>query len=241
MTSNGKQVERFLEAYRHLEATAAKLLPRDTRNGVIARLIRQPKFAAYREELDCCREVRNLLTHEVRVEGEPAVIPSDGMIRFLERMTELINDPPRVRHRMTPFEKLLVVAYDSPVLPVMEQMRARDLSRVPLLSDGKVRGMFSSESVFRATLDGVTITEDSTMEELRAYLPLDAASNTVYRFVAPEMTLEEAEEMFYQAYGKKSKIRALLVTEGASEEKPLLGIVSPYDLLGDQARPRTCP
>lgn len=231
--AQNRQVDRFLENYRRLEAAAANILPRDNKGSVIARLLRMPKFAPYREELDCCREVRNLLTHEVRVDGEPAIIPGDGMIRFLEKMIDLIVNPPRVKHRMTPIEKLVAVTYDTPVLEMMERMRAHDLSRVPLLVDGVVRGMFSMETVFRATLDGIPIGAETKIANLDGLLALDAAPITTYRFVPPEMTLDAAEEMFYHAYGRKSKIRALLVTEGGNPDGKLLGVLSPYDVLGN--------
>ena len=229
------QIARFLEAYRRLEAVAPRVLTREQQRaggGVIARLLRHPKFAPYREELDCCREVRNLLTHEVQIEGHPAVVPSEAMIAFVDRMVELIENPKRVRDRMTPLARLVVVERNTQVKQVMEQMWTRGLSRVPLLKEGVVRGMFSMEAIFHATMDGVVITPQTLVGDIRDYLPLDGAPNTHYTFVSPETTLEVAEEIFQSGQNKKTKLRALLVTEGGNPSAPLIGILTPYDILG---------
>ncbi len=230
-----QQTERFLEAYRRLEAVAPKVLTKEQQRGnggVVARLIRHPKFASYREELDCCREVRNLLTHEVQVEGQPAVIPSGAMIAFLEKMIELIENPKRVKDCMTPLYRLLVVEDDTLVLETMEEMWQRGLSRVPLLVGGVVKGMLSLEAIFHVTMDGVEITPETRVREVRRYLTLDGAPHTHYTFVSPETTIDVAETIFREGQGRKNKLRALLVTEDGAASAKLLGIVSPYDVLG---------
>jgi CBS domain-containing protein len=230
-----QQTERFLEVYRRLEAVAPKVLSKEQQRGnggIVARLVRHPKFAAYREELDCCREVRNLLTHEVQVDGQPAVIPSGAMISFLEKIIELIENPKRVKDCMTPLSHLLVVENDTPVLEIMEEMWRRGLSRVPLLEGGVVRGMLSLEAIFHVTMDGVRVTADTRVGEVRNYLALDGAPHTHYTFVSPETTVDTAEVIFREGQGRKNKLRALLVTEDGVPSGTLLGIVSPYDVLG---------
>ncbi|MBQ4325047.1 MAG: hypothetical protein IJC29_04550 [Clostridia bacterium] len=227
-----RQVDEFLEAYRHLEAAAATLFPGDKKGGVIARLLRHPKFSQYREQLDCCRQVRNLLAHEVRVEGESPVLPGEGMVPFLEKMIALIEDPPRVRDRMTPRSRLTVTHKGAAVRPLMGQMRERDLSRVPVLEGEVVAGMFSLEAVFYACQEGLEITDATTVGDFAPYLPLDATPITSYRFVSLDTTIERAEKIFLGTYTRKSRLRALLVTQTGSPLEPLLGILSPYDVMG---------
>lgn len=226
------QTERFLETYRRLEAVAPRVLRDQRSGGVISRLLRHPKFAPYREELDCCREVRNLLTHEVRVGGEPAVVPSFAMIAFLESMVEMIENPVRIRDRMTPITEMIVVEEDTLVVQMMETMWKQGLSRVPLLEKGVVKGMLSLETIFHATMEGMIITPATRVGDLRAYLSLDGAPQTHYAFVSPGTTIEIAEEIFKRGQGKKNKLRALLVTENGEANEALIGILTPYDILG---------
>ena len=227
-----RRVNEFLEAYRHLEAAAAAFLPGDKKGGVIARLIRHPKFAPYREQLDCCRQVRNLLTHEVSVEGSSPIVPGEGLIPFLEKMIALIEDPPRVSDRMTPRARLTVASVNDRVRALMTVMRERDLSRVPVLKGEVVTGMFSLEAVFYACQEGLEIDGETTVGDFARYLPLDAAPITSYRFVSRATTIEKAEKIFLGAYTRKSRLRALLVTETGSPEEPILGILTPYDVMG---------
>lgn len=231
-----REVTEFLDNYRRLEAAAAAFLHVDARSGVIPRLIRHPKMEIYRDELDCCREVRNLLTHEVKVGGEVPLLPGPGMNAFLRRVIERLENPPRVRDRMTVRERLYVVTPEVRLTEALIEMEKRSLSRVPCLSGGRVTGMLSIEAVFRVFLDRVKVDDRTIVADVMPYLALDVAPSVAYRFVSPEMLLEEAERLFSRAYGRNCKIRALLVTEGASPSAPLLGIVSPYDVLDTEGR-----
>ncbi len=228
-------VQQFLDAYRRLEAVAPRVLPRDgrdVRGGVIARLCRMPLFAPYREELDCCREVRNLLTHEVMVGGAPAIVPGEGMTAFLERLIDMIENPTRVKDRMTPLARLYTVTPDMHICAVMAKMQYKGLSRVPLLGDtGAVSGMFSLETVFSAVAKEEKLDDTTTIGDLAAYLPLNASPMSSYRFVPPDMTLSEAEAIFHHSSDRRTKLRALLVTENGSPTAKLVGILSPYDVL----------
>lgn len=226
-----REVAAFLDNYRRLEAAAAAFLHTDARGGVIPRLIRHPKMAAFREELDCCREVRNLLTHEVKVGGEVPLLPGPGMNAFLRRVIDLLENPPRVRDRMTARDRLFVVSPDTPLSEALVEMEKRSLSRIPCLSEERVTGMLSVEAIFRVFLDRIPVEKTTPVSAVMPYLALDVAPSVAYRFVAPEMLLEDAERLFSTAYGRNCKIRALIVTEHASPSAPLLGILSPYDVL----------
>ncbi len=226
------KVQQFLDTYRRLEAVAPRVLPRDGRGGVIARLCRLPAFSAYREELDCCREVRNLLTHEVLVGGSPAIIPGDGMTEFLEKIIDLIENPSRVKERMTPLARLYTVTEDMKMCSVMAKMQYKGLSRVPMLDDtGAVLGMFALETVFSAVAQGVTLDDNTTIGDLRTFLPLTASPMSSYRFASPNMTLAEAEAIFHHSSDRRTKLRALLITEDGTPASRLIGILSPYDVL----------
>ncbi len=229
------EVQRFLEAYRRLEALAPRVLPRDgrdVRGGVIARLCRLPMFSPYREELDCCREVRNLLTHEVHVGGSPAIIPGDGMVAFLEQMIELIENPARVKSRMTPRARLYTISSDTKVKAAMAKMQYKGLSRVPLLDEShRVRGMFSLESVFSAVSQGIAIDDTTTLTDLKEFLSLTGNTMSAYRFASPDMTLAEAEALFFHMSDRRTKLRAIIVTVDGTAEGEVVGILSPYDVL----------
>ncbi len=232
--THNQKTDLFLDYWRQLETAAERYLKDDGRGGnVVLRLCRDKRFSSYREQLDYCREVRNLLSHQAKVDGQYPVTPSDAMLQLLKRVLDQIEDPPRVQDAMTPVEKLLTAAMDSPVLPVMQQMRRQGLSHVPLLQNGRVAGVFSVETVFQALLDGDgCLPADAVMADYADYLPLTGHMGHTFGYIRRSATLADAEALFDKAYGRDRKLKLLLVTSDGSPNKPLLGVLSPYDLMG---------
>ena len=116
---------------------------------------------------------------------------------------------------------------------IPELCKLSGLAELPaLLEKGVVKGMLSLETIFHATMEGKAVTKGTRVRDLAAYLPLDNAPQTHYTFISPETTIEIAEEIFKRGQGKKNKLRALLVTENGEAGERLLGILTPYDILG---------
>lgn len=235
-TMSNEKADLFLDTWRRLETLAERIVGPDEHGGSsVLRLCRDPRFAQYRERLDYCREVRNLLSHEAKVEDEYAVIPSDAMQRMLEEIVTKIEDPPRVTEVMTPVERMLTVKPGSPVLGAMRRMRAQGLSHVPVLDSARVIGIFSVETVFQAVLDGeCRVDENTTIAAFTRYLPSEGHMGQDYRFISKSATVATAESIFDRAYDRNRKLKLLLVTRDGTDSGALLGVLTPYDLLGPQ-------
>lgn len=230
--TDSQKVELFLDSWRRLETAAERLVK--TKNGAnpVVQLCRDARFARYREELDYCREVRNLLSHQAKLDGEYPVCPSDAVLTLLQQVLRQLENPPRLVDVMTPIDKLLRAAPDSRVLKTMRRMRELGISHVPVLQNKRVVGVFSTETIFQAVLDGRPTPEETTeLKALADYLPIESHAEHAYRFVAKTMTAEEAEKLFSDAQGRTCKLRLLLVTASGRADRPLVGVVSPYDLL----------
>lgn len=231
---SNEKAELFLDTWRRLETVAEHLVGADNRNGnVVLRLCRDPRFAAYRDRLDYCREVRNLLSHQAKLKGEYAVTPSDAMQQMLQEILNKLEDPPRVSSVMTPVAKMLVATPQTLVLQVMRRMRQQGFSHVPMLKNGRVVGVFSVDTIFQAVVDGACYAEGETpLSVFAPYLPLDRHMEQNFKFVSRDMPLADAELLFDRASRRGNKLKLLLVTATGSIDDPLLGVVTPYDLLG---------
>ena len=228
--SHNEKVERFLDTYRRIETHGEKLLGRGVRGSVLFELARRKQFQKYATELDCCREVRNLLSHEVMVKGEYPAVPSRAMQQLLELVLRQLTDPDTVARRMTPRDKLIQVLPEESLAKVLEDMRKNDLSFLPMLENGRVAGIFSAAAVFRAAMEGLTLTPETRVGDLAPWLPPHKQTGHRFPFVRHDLSLEDAEGYFDR--GKRSnKVRLLLVTQNGKPEEKLLGVVSPYDLL----------
>lgn len=229
---SNQRAEDFLDLYRRLETASERMMGTDSRSSSILKLSRHRDFQKYRDELDYARQVRNLLTHEAKLNGQYGVVPSENLLRFMERIVNRLENPPMVSHVMTPADRLVVVKGGQKVLPLMEEMERRGISHVPLLKNGRVKGVFSTETVFHWISDqNPPFTPDTVIEELADYLPLSAHHRHGYAFVSPSLLLNDARETVDKAYNRNCKIKLLLVTHNGKVDGNLLGVVSPYDLL----------
>jgi hypothetical protein len=227
---NNRETELFLDTYRRLENAAERVLGRDSRGSTVLRLSHLPEFERYRDQLDYCRQVRNLLTHEAKIGGEYGVYPGKNLQQVLERVLALLEHPPTVSDCMTPTNQLLRANMQDKVLSVMNQMQQKGFSYIPLLESGVLVGAFSVATVFHYVLDGKgVIDEQTTLGDMADYLPAQAHKGI--GFVSPNLPLREAFGLFHKKFPQNQRLKLLMVTKGGRSDRPLLGVVTPYDLL----------
>lgn len=231
-----EKTDEFLDLYRRLETGAERLLGNESRSSAVMRLSHQRGFSAYRDEMDFCREVRNLLSHEPKVDGAYAFYPSEELLAVLRGLVRMVEHPVTVADRMTPTDQLVITDHKALAIPVMEQMRKENVSHIPILSDGRVTGIFSVGTVFQAMLDGaIELNEKTTIGDFAAYLPLERHMGQGFAFVGKTVPLTEAGAIFDGAYSRKHKIKLLLVTATGRSSERLLGVLSPYDLIDENS------
>ena len=90
--------EEFLELYRRLEGAIRVKYGDEVGESPVWWMAHKARgYRGVREELDYCREVRNVLQHRQRLEGDFAVVPSKGMVAALRRIVEKVE---RLRAQM---------------------------------------------------------------------------------------------------------------------------------------------
>ena len=78
--------DEFLEKYRVLEDLLSERYAGETRrhSSVIIEFENSKEGEIFRDRLDLCREIRNLLTHNASLEGEPVVTPARATLDMLD-------------------------------------------------------------------------------------------------------------------------------------------------------------
>ncbi|MBR4868246.1 MAG: hypothetical protein IKU10_03735 [Clostridia bacterium] len=142
------QAELFLDTYKRLETAAESLVGNSGRSSSVMRLAHLPTFSRYREELDYCRQVRNLLTHEAKIDGAYGVTPSDQLLAVLNKVLRQIEDPPTVGEYMTPVSRLVTACLQDKVLPFMVQMEEKGFTYLPIIEQNKIVGILASMRCF---------------------------------------------------------------------------------------------
>ncbi|MDM8163485.1 hypothetical protein [Collinsella intestinalis] len=128
----------FLDLYNRLERLIRERYNLSRDGGAIAWLLSRDKVPrALRDELDYCREVRNFLQHNERIDGSYAVIPSDAMLDALRSTLERFEGMGAAEDVCTRREKIRVATMDEPLRPVLRDMAEHGYAHVPILADGR--------------------------------------------------------------------------------------------------------
>ncbi len=221
--------ELFLDKYKQLEDAAANQFGEEC-SSQIARLERMPQFENVAAGLRYCREVRNLLQHNPKIDGQYAVTPGENMLRLLENVLQRVINPPRACDAALKIQSIYHRGLDAAVLRTMRDMVKRDLSKIPITQKGRVIGVFSQETLFsRALSTGLPpLSENTRLHELRDFLTID---RKYYRFAPYRAPLDEIEAMFDEAYARHVRIRSVFLTENGKPDEALLGLITPWELI----------
>ena len=223
----------FLDLYNRLERLIRERYHLSRDGGAIAWLLNRDKAPrALRDELDYCREVRNFLQHNERIDGSYAVIPSDAMLDALHATLSRFKAMGSADDVCTRREQIRVAALDDAVRPVLRDMAKHGYAHVPVLEDGRVVGVLSEGTVLAYLVDDMTleIPQNATLRDLEARLSLGAHEQGRFAFVARHEPADEVAELFQASLRQASRLAMVFVTEHGKPDERLLGIITAWDL-----------
>ena len=225
----------FLDKYKQLEVYAVReyKLPQD--GSAVAKLEKRKEFKCISYELNYCREVRNLLQHNQKVDEEFAVIPSDKMIQMLEDVIDKVKNPVKCIDVAIPFTNLVWRSPFDYVMPAIKIMNDRNISHVPILRDKRVIGDFSDNCVFPYLLGDkdCQIDDKTKFEDLGKYIGLDAHPSESFKFISAWAKLSEAEKMYEDAYKRHERIGMIFLTENGQPSERLIGVLNSWVIMGN--------
>ncbi len=188
--------------------------------------------APFRERLDLCRQVRNLLTHSADIDGESPVEPSESLLQTLNAVIDYLTRPPLAYSCATPADKLLKATPDDRVRWLMRRMTERGYSHAPVLNGSTLEGVFSVSTPFSMALDGrMELRPDARIRDIMPCLRLEAHNTERFLFISVDCALGLARDMFARKTPRESRVAALFVTETGSPSSPLVGMLTPWDLM----------
>jgi len=116
----------------------------------------------------------------------------------------------------------------------MERMDKNGFSHIPIIDKKRFVGVFSVSTIFSCILlePALRITPETTIRELGRMLPVDRHIEN-YAFVDRHTTMLETRRMFEKIRGKNKRLSVIFITETGSREEPLLGMLTPYDVMKD--------
>ena len=122
---NNKLSEMFLDKYKILEESTSRKYKLSSSQSPIAYLEKQKEFASFEVKLAYCREIRNFLSHEPKINGEFAVTPSIEMISLLDELIDIITNPPKCKDVAIDIKDIYFKSMEDNVLKSIQEMRVK--------------------------------------------------------------------------------------------------------------------
>ena len=229
--------EQFLDLYRELEDELENKYSGKKRrySSVIFEFLNDSESKPIKDKLDVCREIRNMLTHTAKINGQNVIEPSEGIIQSINDCLEYIRRPSLALDVATKGENILKAGYQQTVIKIMGIMDRNGFSHMPIIQNGEFIGVFSLGTVFSYILNNYEkpITKSTTIESLREQLPISAHIEK-YEFAPKTLTCAEARKKFEYVKGKNKRLSVIFITETGQEKERLLGMLTPWDVLGEK-------
>ncbi|MGM9634693.1 MAG: CBS domain-containing protein [Candidatus Avispirillum sp.] len=225
-----KPGELFLNTYRDLEELLCAKY--GMRSGAVQ------EFAAregkrYSEDLNLCRDIRNLLSHHAEVDGSDAVIPSEAVQRRLEEILAFAKDPPRALSVSTRLENLFRAEPDDKVSYLTDAMERRGYSHVPVLDkEHRLTGVFSVSTLFSYAKRHPDFSfKELTVVDMADCLPPESHATEKFGFVDRDAGLGEIRDSFRSNGPASRRVAAVFVTSDGTAGGKVLGMITPWDII----------
>lgn len=228
----------FLNLYKKMESLLDERYGADTgrRGGAVTRFINEPAGREYREELDLCREVRNLLAHNPDMDGHPVVEPAPALLETLRNAIIRLEAPVPALNYATPTSALLVAGPKDKTLKVMEAMNRRGFSHIPIVAQNQIQGVFSVSTLFSYQLsypENTIELANSTLADFQEFTMIRNHACERFMFMDPHQSYWDAQEAFEKGSSPYQKrLAAIFITKTGDWRGRLLGMLTPWDIIG---------
>ena len=185
------------------------------------------------------RELRNYLVHDKRTSVIDAFVVTDDAIEYLKKRIEILRQPLRAIDVCVPKHHILFGYESSRLLPLLDQMVKRNISHVPVLDlSDRLMGIFSGESLFQTLIEAGSkaIDAKTMLSDIAGFLAIDKHVGEQYLFVGRNALLEDLDDLVQSTHQTTKKLTMLLVTETGKPNEKILGLITPLDLLAEQAK-----
>ena len=232
-----QRAERFLTLFRKLEGLLEKRYDgkRMSSGSVVMEYLHDPDSAPCRTDLDLCREIRNILSHNTDEAGEAVVEPSQSVVDMLEGIVAYVQRPRFARDYGTPGDKILFAHPNDEAIGVMRHMMRMGYSHVPVRDRTGLVGVFSAASLMRYVGDiGFEKLHDNLrIGELKNALDFDDERSEKYAFFDANATLTTVREAFEKRRERNSRLAVAFITVDGEQHSQVLAMLTSWDVLRD--------
>ena len=228
--------DEFIDKYKILENLIRKKFNIDSYNdSAIAKIEVLPQFRSIKEELQYARSIRNLLSHNSKINGNYPIEPNIELVKNLDRLIAYIDKPPKAYDKCIKITNVFHASWDDKIYPIMQEMKKNSYTHVPILNNGVVEGVFSENTLFGALIEEELIYDKISTtfsnDLIKKHTLINNHVSETFVFVKKDLLLEDAKDLFNKSFGRNERLSVLFITENGKETEKLLGILTPWDIL----------
>ncbi|MBR1558753.1 MAG: CBS domain-containing protein [Clostridia bacterium] len=235
-TADESRAEVFLTLYKQLEGILEKRYAgKDGAANVVAAYLNDADSEPLRADIDLCRRIRNILSHNVEDTGEPVVEPSAGTIGRMEAILEHVKRPVMAINYGTPADKILFAHPNDLALNVMRHMVKNGFSHVPVAVQGKLVGVFSSGSLmlFAARKGLSQVRDELRIGEMKDCIGFGDTRSEKFMFLDKDATLPSVRRAFEMRRERDHRLAVVFLTEDGTVDTPVCALLTSWDVLRD--------
>jgi CBS domain-containing protein len=181
----------------------------------------------YKDDLKEFADLRNAIVHE-RSDGHVIAEPNDRAISSFRKVRAALLDPPRVLPQFS--REVYACKADDTIGKVVAAMRQGSFSQVPILGDGKVISLLTSETVVR-WLGSEIENELVSLSDTRIAAVIEHREESAhYCFLPRSATLFDVLTCFEKFIVAGNDLDAILISHDGKADQAMLGILTAYDL-----------
>lgn len=230
--------EQFIEKYKELENIAVSKYGNviDNKHGAVAQLEEMPLFYSIKSELKYIRELRNFFQHNKKIADDYPVQATDNLLLLIDSIIDKVKNPEMVYNKSIKFSNICYAGKDDLIYDYMLKMKENVYTHIPILDNKVVIGVFSENSLLGALTEEEIIYDKFTTrfndELIFKHCLIDNHVTEVFEFVSKNTYLEDVKEMFKKSFSQHKRLSLIFITEHGRKDEKLLGIITPWDVLG---------
>ena len=232
---NGR-VDEFLDLYKRLEQLLKTHYYNDSGRyeSVVARYENSRESGELKDEITAIREIRNLIQHNPKIKGRYIIEPSEEIMKALQEVIHQVEHPKLAIDFGVKADQIYKATLSSGLMRVINVMKERGFSHIPVIENNRLYGVLSAYSVFEfVTEQGVQIlTEETKVVAMKAYLPIAKQRNESYLFLPQDATFTDADEAFVKRDSKGRRLVVIFITEHGRPDEPILAMLTPWSVVG---------
>ena len=229
------RADRFLTMYRQLEGMLEKRYAdrQITSGSVVKEYLRDPDSEPWRSDLDLCREIRNILSHNVGGDGVPVVEPSEGILETLRSIIIHVKRPLLAVDFGTPAGSIMFAHPNDMALNVMRHMLKQGYSHVPVRDRTGLVGVFSAGSMLMYMAEnGLSdVRDELRVGDLGPALDFGDERSEKYMFLKDDATLYNVRDAFEKRRERNHRLAVVFLTPDGTRRTPVKVMLTAWDVL----------